>query len=106
PVAELPRQRLRARGVALAGGVRDGGVRTHGHGEVLFHLVRTCVAPPDAHALTGWRRVDIESGLGRDLRHRIDVGRVYPVRAAVVGDAEYRRVGDAAAAHLGSRLDD
>ena len=107
PVAEILRQRLRAGDVALAARrILDRAVRAHDRGEIVLHLAFARVAPADAQLLPRRRRIDVEPGAARrELRHRIDVRHVQPVRAAIVRHAEGAGVGDAAPADAVARLD-
>ena len=84
--------------VALARGVGDRGVGAHQPREKVLHLALARITPADAHALPGRRRIDLEPAPGRELRHRIDVGGVDPVGAAIVRHPEGPGVGDAAPA--------
>jgi hypothetical protein len=98
PAAEVLGQRLRAGKIGLARRIRDGGGGAHDSAQIVLHLAFARVAPPDAHALARWRRIDVEPGLGPELRHRIDLRHMDPVGPAIKRNAEHGRVGDAAAA--------
>ena len=105
PVAEIVGQRLRARDVALARGIGDGAIGAHPQGEEILDLALARVAPADAHLLALRRRIDLDAAARRELGDRIEVGRMNPMRAAVIGHAESARVGDAAPADMVGRLD-
>ncbi len=106
PVAQILRQRLHAGDIGLAArGILDGAVRAHDGGEIVLHLAFARVAPADAQLLSGRRRIEIEPGAHRELRHRIDVRHVHPMRAAIERHAEDAVVGDAASADMVARLD-
>ena len=106
PVAEILRQRCSAGHIGLAaGGLLDGAVRAHERRRENLQLALARIAPADPQLLSARRRIDIEPGAGRELRHRIDVRHVDPVRAEIEGHAENARIGDAAAADAVGRLD-
>ena len=63
-------------------------VGAHQRGEIILQLALAGVAAADPHALAGRRRIDVEAGARRELGHRIDVGRVNPVCAAIERQAE------------------
>src|SRR5204863_2245515 len=100
PFAEILGQRLGASDVALARGIGNGGIGSHEAREKILHLSFAGVATSDAHSLPRRRRVDLDPGLRGELRQGIDVGRIDPVCAAIVGYAEYFGVGDAAPADV------
>ena len=74
-------------------------------GQKILKLAFARVAPADAHLLARRRRIDFDAARGAELRHRIEIGHVDPVRAAVVRHAEGARIGDAAAADMVGRFD-
>ena len=105
PVAEVVRQRLPAGDVALARSLGDRAVGAHAHGQEILQLAFARVAPADAHLLACRRRIDVKPPARRSLGHRIEVGRMDPVGAAIIGHAESARIGDAAAADVVGRFD-
>ncbi len=106
PVGEVLRQGCLAGNVgAAAAGLEDGAVRAHHGGEVVLHLDFAGVAAADAELLGRRRRIDVEPGARDERRDRIEFGRVDPVGTAVIGHAERRRVGEAAAADAVGRLE-
>src|SRR5205085_9125019 len=106
PLAQILRQRLAAGDVDLAArGLLDRAVRAHDGREIFLHLAFARVALSDAQLLARRRRIDVEPGACAKLRHRVDVGHVDPVRAAIERHAERAALGDAAPADLVARLD-
>jgi len=105
PLAEILRQRLRAGDVGPAvSRIVDGAIAAHEARQKILHFAFARIAQPDPQPLTRRRRIDIEPGPDRELRHRIEVGHVDPMRAAVVGSAEGAHVGEAAPAHAVARF--
>ncbi len=105
PVGEVLRQRRSAGDVgAAATGLDDGAVRPHHRGEVVLHLDFAGVAAADAELLGRRCRIDVEPGARDERRDRVELGRMDPVRPAVIGHAERRRVGEAAAADAVGRF--
>ena len=105
PIAEIVRQRLLARYVALARGVDDRTGGAHLRGEEVFQLALARVAQPDAHLLARRRRIDFDAAARRKLGERIEVGRMDPMSAKIKRNAEGARVRDAAAADMIGRFD-
>ena len=95
-IRRVDRQSPRSFGSALgavdvgpaARGFGDRAIGAHERGEIILELAFARVAPADAHALAGRRRIDVEPGARRELGQRIDVGHVDPVRAAIERHAE------------------
>ncbi len=105
PIAEVGRHHLLARNIGLARGIVDGARGADLGGQEILELALARVAAADAHFLALRRRINVEAAARRELRHRIEIGQVNPVRAAVVGHAEGLGVGDAAAADMIGRFD-
>ncbi len=106
PIAEVARQRACAIDVALAAHrIRDRAIGAHRCGEIILKLAFARVAPADADALAGRRRIDLEPGPRREPGQRIAVRIVDEMRAAVEGNAEALRFREAAPADPVRRLD-
>ena len=73
--------------------------------QIILKLALARVAPADADALAGRRRIDLEPGRRRKLGQRIAVRTVNEVRAAIEGTPKLRVLGETAAADLVRRLD-
>ena len=107
PFAQILRQHLRAGKIGLAArGFRNGAVRAHQGGEKNLRLALARIAPADAQRLPARRRIDLDAGPLRELRQRIGVAHMDPMRAAVIGHAEGAGVGDATPADAVHRLDE
>ena len=85
--------------------VADRAIGAHDRRQIILKLALARVAPADADALAGRRRIDVEAGARRELGQRIAVRRVNPVRAAVERHAEAARIGETAPADAAGRLD-
>ncbi len=104
-VAKILRQRLQAGHVDLAArGILDRAVAAHERGQKILELALARIAAADAQPLPRRGRIDIEPGGERELRDRIDVRHVDPVRAEIDRHAEKARIGEAAPAGAARRL--
>ena len=78
--------------------VLDGAFGSHQDRKIFLELALTRIAAADPHLLAGRRWIDFKPGSHHQLGDRIAVRRAQPMRAEIVGDAEGRGLGDAAAA--------
>ncbi len=102
----VARQSPRSFGSACARSVVDGAIAAHEIRQEILHFPFPRVAQPDAQPLARRGGVEVEPGLRHELRQRVDVGHVNPMRPAVIGDAERARVGETAPTHAVGRLEE
>ena len=100
PVAEVVRQRLRARHVRLARGVGNGAIGARLRSQEILKLAFARIAPADPHFLARRRRIDFNAAAQLQPGYRIEIGHVDPVGAAVIRHAEGACLCNAAAADM------
>jgi len=105
PVAEIAWHHLLARNIGFARGIVDGAGDADLGGQEILEFAFARIAAADADLLALRRRIDVKPAPRRELGHRIAVGQIDPVRAAVEGHAEGLGVGDAASADMIGRFD-
>src|SRR5262249_45907703 len=106
PLAQISRQRLGGRHVAsTASRIADGTLATQPGREKLFHFRISGIAQPDPQTLVGRGGIDAEAGPERELRDRIYLLSIEPMRAAIVRHAERVNVSEAAPCHTVARLE-